>query len=113
MTCDSQFGPVMTIGAGGVLVELLDDHVSALVPFGPAAARRVLDRLKLRKLLDGVRGQQPVDVDVLALIVSRFSVLCDDMRDVIAELDVNPLICGSDIAAVDALIVTNGAGSWT
>ena len=113
MTCDPQFGPMITIGAGGILVELLGDRASALVPFGPATARRLLDRLKLRKLLDGVRGRQPVNVDALALIISRFSVLCDELGDVISELDVNPLICGAGIFAADALVVTNGDRPWT
>ena len=112
MTRDPQFGPVMMVGAGGILVELLGDFASALVPFGPATARRLLDRLKLRKLLDGVRGQCPVDVHALAVIVSRFSVLCDELGDVVDGIDVNPLICGAEIAAADALVVTKGARPW-
>lgn len=113
MVRDPQFGPVLMIGAGGVLVELLGDNVSALVPFGPVTARRLLDRLKIRKLLDGFRGQAPVDIESLALVMSRFSVLCDELRDLVSEIDVNPLICGAEIAAVDALVVTHGAKSWT
>lgn len=109
MVRDPQFGPVAMIGAGGILVELLDDHVSALVPFGPETARRLLDRLRVRKLLDGVRGQPPVDLDALATIVSRFSVLCHELADLVSEIDVNPLICGADIVAADALVVTGGS----
>ena len=106
MIRDPQFGPVVVVGAGGVLVELLADRVSALVPFGPAAARRLVDRLRLRKLVDGFRGQPPVDLDELAIVMSRFSVLCEELSDVVSEIDVNPLICGTKIAAVDALVVT-------
>jgi acyl-CoA synthetase (NDP forming) len=106
MVRDPQFGPVMMIGAGGVLVELLPDRVSALVPVGPATAQRLVGRLKLHQLLAGFRGQQPVDLDVLARAISRFSVLCAELGDRVREIDVNPLICGTEIAAVDALVVT-------
>ena len=105
MIRDPQFGPIVTIGAGGVLIELLDDRRAALAPFGPATARRMLDGLKLRRLLDGYRGGEPVDVDRLAEIVALFSVLAADLADLIAEIDVNPLIAGRDIVALDALVV--------
>jgi acyl-CoA synthetase (NDP forming) len=108
MVRDPQFGPVVMIGAGGVLVELLSDHVSALAPFGPETARRLLGRLRVRKLLGGVRGQPPVNIDTLAAIISRFSVLCDELGDLVIEIDINPLICGAEIVAADALVVTGG-----
>ena len=105
MVRDPQFGPVVTVGAGGVLIELLADRCAALAPFGPATARRMLDGLVLRRLLDGHRGAPAVDVDRLALAVSRFSVLAADLVDLVAEIDVNPLACGRAIAAVDALFI--------
>ena len=105
MLRDPQFGPVVLLGAGGTLIELLSDRCAGLAPFGPATARRLLDRLSLRKLLDGLRGAAPVDLDALSLIVARFSVLCADLADLVSEIDVNPLICGSEIAAVDALVI--------
>ena len=63
MVRDPQFGPLVTVGAGGVLIELLSDRRAALAPFGPAAARRLLDGLALRRLLDGYRGAPAVDID--------------------------------------------------
>jgi hypothetical protein len=54
MVRDPQFGPLVTVGAGGVLIELLSDRRAALAPFGPAAARRLLDGLSLRRLLDAM-----------------------------------------------------------
>ena len=105
MVRDSQFGPIVTVGAGGVLIELLSDRRAALAPFGPATARRLLDGLALRRLLDGYRGGTAVDIDRLALAISHFSLLAADLADLVAEIDVNPLVCGRDIAAVDALIV--------
>ena len=105
MVRDPQFGPLVTVGAGGVLIELLSDRRAALAPFGPAAARRLLDGLALRRLLDGYRGGTAVDIDDLALAISRFSMLAADLVDLVAEIDVNPLVCGREIAAVDALFV--------
>jgi acyl-CoA synthetase (NDP forming) len=105
---DAQFGPMVVVGAGGVLVELLADRVTALAPFGPDTARRLLDRLKVRRLLDGFRGAPPTNLEELANLISRFSVMASELGDLIAEMDVNPLICGPAIVAVDALIKTSG-----
>jgi acetate---CoA ligase (ADP-forming) len=105
MIRDPQFGAVVTVGAGGVLVELLDDRRAALAPFGPATARRLLDGLKLKRLLNGYRGARSVDIERLAQIVALFSVLATELVDLIAEIDVNPLVAGGDIFAVDALVV--------
>ena len=71
----------------------------------PAAARRLLGGLALRRLLDGYRGSAAVDIDDLALAISRFSILAADLVDLVCEIDVNPLVCGREIAAVDALFV--------
>lgn len=105
MVNDPQFGPIVTVGAGGTLVELLDDRAAALAPFGPRTARRLLDGLKLRRLLDGYRGEPAVDMDELSRIVAAFSVLAADLAVEVAEIDVNPLIVGQTIVALDALIV--------
>ncbi len=105
MICDPQFGPMVIVGAGGILVELLDDRRAALAPFGRATARRLLDGLKLRRLLDGYRGGGAVDVDGLAEVVALFSVLAAELADLIVEIDVNPLVAGREILALDALVV--------
>jgi acyl-CoA synthetase (NDP forming) len=107
---DPQFGPVVMVGAGGVLVELLRDARYGLAPFGPKTARRLLDGLSVRPVLDGVRGAPSADIDAAADAVARFSVLAADLADVIGECDVNPLIAGpSGAIAVDALIVARKA----
>jgi acyl-CoA synthetase (NDP forming) len=105
MVRDPQFGPLVTVCAGGVLIEMLADVRAALAPFGPVTARRMLDALALRPLLDGHRGRPAVDVDALALAIARFSVLAADLADLVREIDVNPLVCGRGIAAVDALFI--------
>jgi acetate---CoA ligase (ADP-forming) len=111
---DPQFGPVVTVGAGGLLVELLSDRRSALPPFGIATARRLVDRLKLRPLLDGYRSGPPVDLDALARTIALFSVLVAELGDAVAEIDVNPLICGPEIVAVDALVIARRLDDpWT
>jgi acyl-CoA synthetase (NDP forming) len=103
---DPQFGPLVVVGSGGVLVELLRDSVVALAPVGREAALAMLRRLKGAKLLAGFRGSAPVDLAPIADAVCRVSELIADHRDAIAEIDVNPLVCGAaGPLAVDALIV--------
>ena len=103
---DPLFGPLVVVGLGGILVELLRDSVVALAPVGAAEARGMLDRLKGAALLRGFRGMPPVGLDRLAGIIQRVSELAVDQQDGIAEIDVNPVICASDRqVAVDALIV--------
>ncbi|MES3000557.1 MAG: acetate--CoA ligase family protein [Pseudomonadota bacterium] len=103
---DPLFGPVIVVGLGGIMVELLKDTAIDLAPVAPWQARAMLERLKGSALLRGFRGSEPVDIDALADIVSRLSEFIADQREHVAELDVNPLICsGGKIVAVDALIV--------
>jgi acetyl-CoA synthetase len=105
---DAQFGPLVTVGMGGVLVELLQDVATAPAPVNPAQAAAMLRGLKAARLLAGFRGQPAVDVEALAEIVSRASMLIADMGELLAELDINPLLCdGDDIRAADALVVRN------
>ena len=107
---DPQFGPLVVVGLGGVLVEVLGDTSVALAPVGRAEARGMIERLKGRALLEGFRGSAPVDVERLAATVARVSEFLADNAASVAELDINPLICAGDrIVAVDALIVRNAA----
>lgn len=119
---DPQFGPLVMVAAGGVLIELLSDVRHALAPFGPATARRLIDGLRMRPLLDGVRGTPPADMGELADTLARFSVLAADLAGELAEVDVNPLIAGpSGVYVVDALalprvkqpVTTLGRRQWT
>lgn len=102
---DPVVGPVVVVGSGGVLVELMQDSVAALAPVSAAEARSMLARLKGYRLLTGFRGSAAVDIGKLADAVARISELAADLAGEIEELDVNPLRCGErGIAAVDALI---------
>lgn len=104
---DAQFGAVVVLGFGGVHAEILEDVSFALPPFGPAHARRCLDRLRLRPLLDGARGLPPADVDAFCEAASRFSAMVYALADYVTEFDVNPVIVHErGCTAVDALIVS-------
>jgi hypothetical protein len=106
LKCDSQFGPVVMLGFGGVLAETINDVQFALPPFDAEHARRCIDRMRLRSLLDGVRGAPAVNVDAFCQQAERFSVMAYALRDVLAEVDVNPVVVNKDGAvAVDALAV--------
>lgn len=109
---DEQFGPLVVVALGGVLVELLADSVTGLAPVSVAEAERMLGRLKGARLFDGFRGSAPVDRRALAETIARLSEFIADTADLVSEFDVNPLICaGSDIVAVDGLIVPTAGGA--
>ena len=91
------------------MIELLSDRAFALAPFGLRQARRMIDRLACRKLLDGLRGAAPADLDALCQALANFSLLCASLAGHIREFDVNPLIVGAcGVQAVDALLVSTG-----
>jgi acyl-CoA synthetase (NDP forming) len=103
---DPQFGMLLMLGAGGTLVELLDDRAFALAPIDELEAERKLDGLKLRRLLAGVRGAPPAHMPSVLMAISRFSAMLADLDGLVAEADVNPLIAGPGACmAADALIV--------
>ncbi|MDE2581116.1 MAG: acetate--CoA ligase family protein, partial [Rhodospirillales bacterium] len=103
---DPLFGPLVVVGLGGILVEVLADTALALAPVSISEARAMLGRLRGARLLDGFRGAPAVDRTRLAEVIVAVSRFVADHRDAIAELDVNPLIgAGERIVAVDALIV--------
>ncbi|MGB0440821.1 MAG: acetate--CoA ligase family protein, partial [Paracoccaceae bacterium] len=70
---DPVFGPVVMFGLGGIFVEVLQDVSFRLAPFGKAEARRMIDEIRGRAVLDGVRGRPAVNIDLLAEALSRLS----------------------------------------
>jgi acetate---CoA ligase (ADP-forming) len=103
---DPQFGPLVLVGAGGVLVEIMKDRRLAMPPLDEARARSLIDGLEIRPLLDGVRGQPPADVDALTRSVEALSWLAHDLGEHIYGLDANPVIGGPEgCVAVDALVI--------
>lgn len=103
---DPQFGPLLVVGMGGILVELLQDTALLPAPVTPAEAEAMLRSLKGFKLLSGFRGSEAVDLQQLVRIICNVGQFAADQADHVMEIDINPLICaGSRITAVDALIV--------
>ncbi|MEU6088962.1 acetate--CoA ligase family protein [Streptomyces sp. NPDC047085] len=108
VTHDELFGPTVTVGLGGVLVEVLRDAAVRVPPFGEEQARDMLAELRGRALLDGVRGRPPADLDALVEVVLRVQRMALELGEHIAELDINPLMVlprGQGAVALDALVV--------
>jgi acetate---CoA ligase (ADP-forming) len=107
---DVQFGPLVMVAAGGVLIEALRDRRFALPPVDQDQALAMLDQLAVRPLLDGVRGAPPADLDAVANAIVNLSDLAVDLGPWLAAVDVNPLIASpSGCVAVDALVIARDA----
>ena len=105
MSTDAQFGPVLLVGAGGTLVEVLQDHALALPPLNHSLARRWVGQTRIAKVLHGVRGQPAVDLAALDNTLVKFARLVQHERRIV-ELDINPLLATPDgIIALDARVV--------
>lgn len=110
ITRDPIFGPVMTVGSGGVLVELLKDSATLLLPATRADIEAALRGLKLFPLLDGYRSRPKADVGAAVEAIARIADFAVANAGAIEELDVNPLIVcaeGQGAWIADALLVTN------
>ncbi|MFI6401593.1 acetate--CoA ligase family protein [Streptomyces sp. NPDC050548] len=108
VTQDDLFGPTVTVGLGGVLVEVLRDVAVRVPPFGEDQAADMLGELRGRPLLDGVRGRPPADLDALVEVILRVQRMALELGDVLSELDINPLMVlprGQGAVALDALAV--------
>jgi acyl-CoA synthetase (NDP forming) len=104
MARDPALGPLIVIGAGGILAEYLSDRAVALPPLTPAAAADLIAGQRFARLLAGFRGHPAADLAAVAAAVAAFSVLVTDLGDHLEAFDINPLICGpAGPVAVDAL----------
>ena len=104
---DPAFGQVMVLASGGVLVELLGDSQTLLLPTDRRAVETALRRLRVFKLLEGFRGRPAGDVEALTDAVLKLAAHCHAHRDQLEELDVNPLmVLPQGVVAVDALVRT-------
>ncbi|NOC85605.1 acetate--CoA ligase family protein [Ruegeria sp. HKCCD6428] len=102
---DPAHGFVLTLGAGGVLTEILSDTASVLVPSTPEDIRAALGKLKIAPLLAGYRGQRAADMDAIIAAVDAVQAYVMQNADTLGEVEINPLLCTPDKAvAVDALI---------
>jgi acyl-CoA synthetase (NDP forming) len=108
---DPVFGPVLSLGAGGVLTELVCDVTPLLLPVDATGIRDALLGLRCAPLLTGYRGAPPADLDELVVVVERVAGLLLDTPELVA-LEINPLIVTAERAwACDALVITSGAGA--
>lgn len=106
---DAQFGPVLLFGAGGTLVEVMQDRTLALPPLNQALARRWMRETRVFKLLQGTRGGRPVDFAALEDVLVRFSRLVH-AEPRLLEVDINPLLATPfGVLALDARMVLSRA----
>ncbi len=112
MVHDDQFGPVVLLGSGGLHVEALADVVYALPPFDAVEARRLTDRLRVAPLLTSRRHRRTLAVDAFCTAAAQFSALVAGLGDLLAEIDLNPVIVHADgCTIVDALVVSKTRNS--
>jgi acyl-CoA synthetase (NDP forming) len=102
---DSQFGPCVMFGLGGIFTEILKDVSFRLAPLEKRDALEMMDEIKAHKILDSIRGMEPVDREILSEMLIKVGEI-GITNDKIKEIDINPvIISGSRPIAVDALIV--------
>jgi acetate---CoA ligase (ADP-forming) len=108
MVNDPTFGPIMMVGLGGTMVELMGDVVHRPAPVSAAEAAEMLRSLKSAKLLTGFRGAAPMDIEPAAELIANLSRAALAYRDRVAEMELNPVILhqdGSGLTIADALIM--------
>ncbi|MFN2212452.1 MAG: acetate--CoA ligase alpha subunit [Anaerolineales bacterium] len=107
MNRDPQFGPLVTFGLGGIYVEILKDVTFRIAPFPVQSAKNMLEEIRARALLDGVRGNPPVDKAAIVDNLLRIGQLVQDFPEIV-ELDINPLMVypqGMGSIAIDMRLV--------
>ena len=105
---DSQFGPQVLFGLGGIFVEMLQDVSLRIAPLSKLDAEAMLGEIRGGKILQGVRGRAPADCGAIRDVILRLSQLALDLQDRVAEIDINPLIAlreGQGAKAVDARVI--------
>ncbi|NLF74619.1 MAG: CoA-binding protein [Chloroflexi bacterium] len=107
MSKDPQFGPLVTFGLGGILVEVLKDVTFRVAPFGREDAEAMLEEIRAHSLLSGVRGRPPADREALVETLLRIGQLVTDFPEIV-EMDINPLMVyeqGRGAVALDMRLV--------
>ena len=109
LVTDDPFGPVIVFGAGGLMIELINDRAMELPPLNQYLARRLIERSRVAKTLGEWRGASAVDMDALEQVLLRVSEMVCELPQ-LREMDINPIIVdASGAVAVDARIVIDGA----
>lgn len=103
---DLQFGPMILLGMGGVGVEIYKDVSLRMAPLKPKDADAMINELAARKLLTGYRGSEPIHLAALKKTLINFSMLMMDLKDTVASVDLNPVMCtAKGCAIVDSRIM--------
>ncbi len=108
---DSELGPIVTCGLGGIFVELLRDFAMGIPPFDAAAAEAMLKRLKGYAVLSGYRGKKGMDIRALARTIAKFSRMSILLEDQIDDIEINPLVVleqPNGVIAVDCRAIARG-----
>jgi acyl-CoA synthetase (NDP forming) len=108
---DASFGPVVALGLGGVLTEVLKDVTYRVAPFDLETAREMIAELRGAALLDGYRGKPAADKEALAGALMAVSQMATALAPRLKEMDINPVFvraAGKGVAAADALVVLKG-----
>jgi acetyltransferase len=106
---DPIFGPVLMFGLGGIFVEILEDVAFRAIPLSRHDATSMVEQIKARKVLKGVRGEAAVDKGALVDLLLKVSSIVEAYPE-LAELDLNPVMAYDDgYAIVDARIIVNQA----
>lgn len=101
---DEQFGPVIMLGLGGIFVEVLEDTAFRALPLTETDARSLIDDLDSQEVLDGARGNEPVDRDSIVDFLLSVSMFVESNPS-ISELDLNPVFASNEnIEIIDATI---------
>ncbi|HEY3152444.1 MAG TPA: acetate--CoA ligase family protein, partial [Candidatus Binatia bacterium] len=105
---DPQYGPFLMVGLGGIFVEVLKDVSIRLLPVDEREAHEMLKELRGYKVLEGVRGQGPRDVDALVKAMVGLSNIFAAHRNHLSDMEINPIMVrvhGGGVAAVDVRLV--------
>ncbi|RNJ78215.1 MAG: acyl-CoA synthetase, partial [Nitrosopumilus sp. H8] len=105
---DAQFGPIIMVGMGGIMTEVMKDVAFRMLPITTTDARSMLNELKGSKLLKGFRGSAPIDMGMLAKMLTQIGKLGVEHADYINSIDFNPVIAyPKSHYVVDAKIILN------
>jgi acetyltransferase len=113
MNRDPQFGPLVTFGLGGIYVEILKDVAFRVAPYAREEVNEMLSEIRTSALLDGVRGEPPVDREAIIDAIMRVGQLVIDFPE-IAELDINPFVVypeGQGGIAIDMRLILKPNGN--
>jgi succinyl-CoA synthetase beta subunit len=103
---DQAWGKLLSLGLGGIWVEIFDDVAMRLLPVTEADVIEMLGSLRAAPLLHGARGSTPVDLDALSAVVVRIARLAESLGDTLHTLEVNPIrVEGDTVEVLDALVV--------